>query len=246
MTKSQRDRVSRIIRQARHSGKTSLLEHEAERVASEYGIKVARSEVASSEKQAILLAKKFGLPVAMKIVSQDIIHKTDVGGVKAGISSISGVRQAYGEIIRNAKKANSKANVRGVLVQEMAPKSYEFVVGGVRDPQFGPTIMFGLGGIYVELFKDVAFRLAPISTEEALSMMNEVKSSKLLKGFRGARPLDTQSAAKTIANVGRLMLEQPEVESIDINPLFIYEKGVLAVDVRIILSRAGNHSVQNS
>ncbi|MHB1909049.1 MAG: acetate--CoA ligase family protein [Nitrososphaerales archaeon] len=237
VNKKGHDKASAFIGAAVEAGKTSLLEYEAEQVAKQYGIKVATGGLAQSEKQAVLLAKGLGFPLAMKIVSEDILHKSNVGGVKTNVDSISEVRATYSELIKNTKKANRKANITGVLVQKMAPKGQEFVVGGTRDPQFGPTVMFGLGGIYVELFKDVAFRIAPVSEADALAMMKEIKSAALLTGFRGSKPLDMKAAAKTIVQVSDLMIDQKDVESVDINPLFIYPKGVMAVDVRIILKK---------
>jgi acyl-CoA synthetase (NDP forming) len=230
------NKVSEIIESALSSGRTSLLEFEAELVAKEYGIIVPPSGLAKSEREAVSISRKIGLPLVMKIVSQDILHKSDVGGVKTNIDSTKGVSETYREIIKNAKKMRS-AKITGVLVQKMAPVGHEFVVGGTRDSQFGPVVMFGLGGIYVELFKDVAFRIAPISEDDAISMMKETKSYALLSGFRGSKPLDLKAAARTIISVGRLLLDQPAIDSIDINPLFIYPKGIMAVDVRIILGK---------
>lgn len=224
-----------ILRAADLRGATALLENEAELLAKQYGIPVATSLLAKSAAESTKASRRLGFPLVMKIVSKDILHKSDVGGVKTNVSSASAVRQAYGEILRSAKKANPKAEIAGVLVQKMGPKGFEFVVGANRDPQFGPTVMFGLGGIYVELLKDVSFRLAPLSDKEAISMMYEIKSSALLDGFRGSKPLDVRSAARTIVAVGKLMEDHDEIDSIDINPLFVYPKGALAVDVRIIL-----------
>lgn len=238
VNKKGRDKATSFIRAAVEASKSSLLEYEAEQVAKQYGIKVATSGLAQTEKQAVLLAKGLGFPLAMKIVSEDILHKSNVGGVKTGINSIGEARQGYNQLIKNVKKANPKASINGVLVQKMAPKGQEFVVGANRDPQFGPTVMFGLGGIYVELFKDVAFRIAPVSERDALEMMKETKSSAILTGFRGSKPLDIRAAAKTIMQVSDLMMDQKDVESVDINPLFIYPKGVMAVDVRIILGKS--------
>ena len=224
-----------LISSALKEGRTSLLEFEADQVAREYGIKVAEAGLAKNRETALSIARRIGFPLVMKIVSPDIIHKSDVGGVIVGVDSNGGVSEAFLNIMRNAKRARPKAKIEGVLVQKMAPKSFEFVVGGVRDPQFGPTVMFGLGGIYIELFKDVAFRLAPLSKREAISMMEETKSSALLSGFRGSKPLDIDSGAEMIIAVGKLISENPQVQSVDINPLFIYDWGSLAVDVRIIV-----------
>jgi acyl-CoA synthetase (NDP forming) len=232
--KRRQEKASKIIESALKSGRTSLLEFEAEQIAKLYGVPIAPSGLAHNQKEAASIAKKIGYPVVMKIVSEDILHKSDAGGVKTDVGSEKDVKRDYIEIIKAAKKAKPGAKLRGVLVQKMAPKGHEFVVGGTRDPQFGPAVMFGLGGIYVELFKDVAFRIAPLNMKEAISMMKETKSYHLLSGFRGSKPLDINSAAKTIMSVAQLMYEQPSIDSIDINPLFIYQKGVKAADVRII------------
>jgi acetate---CoA ligase (ADP-forming) subunit beta len=227
--------AERLVEKALKEGRSSLFETEAEQIARLFGIVVPRSSVATTQRQAVSSAKALGFPVIMKIVSPDILHKSDVGGVVPDVKSPEDVRASFALIIRNAKKANPAARIEGVLVQKMARSSFEFVVGGIRDQQFGPTVMFGLGGIYVELFKDVSFRLAPLTKAEAFSMMEEVKSSKILSGFRGSKPLDKESVARTIISVGRLMSELPKVKSLDINPLIVYEKGSIAVDVRIVL-----------
>jgi acyl-CoA synthetase (NDP forming) len=236
-SKSPPSKARALIERAMKSGRNSLPEHEAEELVKQYKIPVARGSIATTETQAAAVAKSLGFPVVMKIVSPDILHKTDAGGVRVDIRSYSELKQAYKQIRRNARRANSKARIEGVYVQKMAPKSQEFVVGALRDPQFGPTVMFGLGGIYVEIFKDVSFRLTPVSEEDVSSMMKEIKSAKLLTGFRGSKPLDVNSTASVIRAVGRIMTNFPAIESIDINPLFIYHKGVMATDVRIILGQ---------
>jgi acetate---CoA ligase (ADP-forming) subunit beta len=220
-----------------------LFEYEADEVAKLYDIPTVRAGLAETEKRALLLARKIGFPIVMKIVSPDIIHKTDAGGVVVGINSTSDVRKAFRDIIKNVKKAKKNADIKGIYVQRMAPKTQEFVAGGTRDPQFGPTVMFGLGGIYVELYKDVSFRLAPLSDEEALGMMQEIKAAPLLTGFRGSKPLDMKACAGVIRAVGRMMDEIKQIDSVDINPLLVYEKGSKAVDVRIILV-SGNPAPQ--
>jgi acetate---CoA ligase (ADP-forming) subunit beta len=237
-TKSRvRNSAAKIIDRALSEGRTSLLETEAEGIARSFGINVARSALARNVDEAVQFSKRIGLPVVMKIVSPDILHKSDIGGVVPNVETLAEVRSAYADITRNAKKSNRKARIDGILIQKMAPKTSEFVVGAVRDPQFGPTLMFGLGGIYVELFKDVSFRLAPISKAEAIKMMAETKSSKLLTGFRGSKPLDQDSAASAIVAVGEMMSKLRSIESIDINPLLVYPKGSTAVDVRIIVAK---------
>ncbi len=227
----------RLIEAAINEGRKSLLEHEADELAKMYGIPLPKAGLARSENDAVKIARKIGYPIAMKIVSPEILHKTDVGGVRLGLDSRAEVKRAFAEIMKNAKKVSDKVDITGVYVQRMAEKAHEFVVGAIRDPQFGPAVMFGIGGIYVELFKDVTFRLAPLSLEEATSMTNDFKAAPLLRGFRGAKPLDVSTAARTIQAVGKMISENPQIESIDINPLLVYEKGAVAVDVRVILHK---------
>ena len=236
-----RAKANQIVRTALDEGRSNLLEDEAELIAGLYGIRVPKSSVVKGAKQAATEAKSLGFPVAMKILSKSIVHKTDVGGVKLDISSSKVAEAAYSQLAKTAKSSGSKT--AKVLIQKMAPKSFEFVVGGLRDSQFGPTVMFGLGGIYVELFKDVAFRLAPLSNSEAIEMMKETKAYSLLMGFRGAKKLDVEAAAKTIKAVGDMMQELSAVESIDVNPLLVYPKGALAVDVRMTLRKADKEVV---
>ena len=216
-------------------GRKSILEHDAEKIAQAYGVPVAKSIIATTESESIYLMKKLGGPVVMKIVSPDVLHKTDVGGVLVNIRTPSEARAAYRQIRKNVSTKNKKAKIIGILLQKMVPQGKEFVVGGIRDPQFGPTVMFGLGGIYVEIFEDVSFRLAPVSDNEATAMMNELKSSVLFRGFRGAAPLDTLAASNVIKRVGQMLLDNEMIQSVDINPLFIYAGGATATDVRIIL-----------
>lgn len=220
-------------------GSKSVLEHDAEMIAKEYGIPVAKSVLATSENQAASLLKKLGGSVVMKIVSPDVLHKTDFGGVQVNISTPTQARFAYRQIRKNVLSKNKKAEIMGVLVQKMVPEGKEFVVGAIRDPQFGPTVMFGLGGIYVEIFEDVSFRLAPVSESAALAMTSELKSSVLFKGFRGAAPLDTSYTSRVVRAVGDIMLDNDMIQSIDINPLFIHAKGATATDVRIVLKSPG-------
>jgi acetate---CoA ligase (ADP-forming) subunit beta len=216
-------------------GRRSLLEHEAEKLAANYGISTAKSVIANSEKEAGSFSLKIGYPVVLKIVSPDILHKTDIGGVKVGIKSQAEAKEAYHTIIKNTRRAKKDATIVGVLVQKMAPPGQEYVVGATRDPQFGPTVMFGLGGIYVELFQDVSFRFAPMSEKDSVAMILELKSAPLLTGFRGSKPLDLNATSKVIRSVGKMMVDNQSIDSIDINPLFVYTKGALATDVRVIL-----------
>jgi succinyl-CoA synthetase beta subunit len=241
-TKSDYPSSNKLIRIARQEGRSALYEFEAEKLARTFGIPVVKGAVARTESEAIAVAKKIGLPLVMKIVSPDILHKSDVGGVKTEINSISEARSAFMEIVKNVRKAKKDARIEGIYVQKMEPKSFEFVVGGTRDLQFGPTVMFGMGGIYVELYKDVSFRLAPVSDEQAKSMLKEIRAAPLLSGFRGSHPLDEIAVISVVQAVGSMLTSIEEIDSIDINPLLVYEKGCKAVDVRVVLTSASNDS----
>jgi len=201
----------------------------------EYEIPVTAFKLAENEEEAAECAEQLGFPVVLKIVSPDIIHKSDAGGVMVNLKSAEEVQKAYGKILKNAKKYNAQARIVGVLVQEMAPQSTEVIVGAVKDPQFGQTLMFGLGGIFVELLKDVTFRVAPIAREDAQEMIAEVKAYPLLKGYRSTPPADIDAIVDVLLNTSRLVMENPEIKELDLNPIMAYEKGAKTVDARIIL-----------
>jgi len=201
----------------------------------EYAIPVTTFKLAKSEEEAAEFAGQIGFPVVLKIVSPDIIHKSDVGGVMVNLKSAVEVRNAYGKILENAKKYNPAAKIVGVLVQEMAPQSTEVIVGAIKDPQFGQTLMFGLGGIFVELLKDVTFRVAPITQEDAHEMVIKVKAYPLLKGYRNTPPADIDAIINVLLNTSKLVMDYPEIKELDLNPIMAYEKGAKTVDARIIL-----------
>jgi acetyl-CoA synthetase (ADP-forming) len=228
-------KTSKIFSEARKEGRKFLLEPEAKTVCVEYGIPVTRFEVAKSEAEAVKFAKAIGFPVVLKVVSPDIIHKSDVGGVIVGLKSVKEVRDAYKRILGNVKKHRADAKFVGVLVQEMAPASTEVIVGAIKDPQFGPALMFGLGGIFVEVLKDVTFRVAPINEYEAREMITEVRAYPLLKGYRNLPPADIEAIIKILLNTSRLVMEHEEIKEVDLNPIMVYEKGAKTVDARIIL-----------
>jgi len=227
--------TSRILSQAYKEGRKSLLETEAKTVCMEYSIPVTKFELAKNEAEAVSLADRMGYPVVLKIVSPDIIHKSDVGGVMVDLKDASSVRNAYNQILNNVKKHDAKARITGILIQEMAPCSTEVIVGAIKDPQFGPAVMFGLGGIFVEVLKDVTFRIAPITEDEACEMMSEVKAYPLLKGYRNTPPADLEAIAKILLNTSRLVTDHSEIKELDLNPIMVYEKGAKTVDARIIL-----------
>jgi acyl-CoA synthetase (NDP forming) len=224
-----------VFSQAAKEGRKNLLETEAKTVCIDYGIPVARFELARNEGEAVGFAEKMGFPVVLKIVSPDIIHKSDVGGVKLSLNSAEEVHSAYKDILSNVKEHAEKARIIGVLVQEMAPPSTEIIVGSTKDPQFGPAIMFGLGGILVEILKDVTFRIAPINREEAQEMITEVKAYPILKGYRGAPPADTDAIVNILLATSKLVTDHEQIKELDFNPIIVYPKGAKAVDARIIL-----------
>jgi acetyl-CoA synthetase (ADP-forming) len=227
--------VSSIFEEVRKSGRKHLLEMEAKNVCMEYGIPVTRFRLAKSEAEAVKFAEEMGYPVVLKIVSPDIIHKSDVGGVTLNLKKAKEVRKAYKQIMENVKKHKKDAEIVGVLVQEMAPPSTEVIVGAIKDPQFGHALMFGLGGVFVEVLKDVTFRIVPISEEEAREMIGEVKAYPLLRGYRGMPPADIEAIVQILLKTSRLVSEHPEIKELDLNPIMVYEKGAKTVDARIIL-----------
>jgi acetyltransferase len=229
-----------IIAGARKDGRDSLTEIEAKQLFSCYGLPVATSKLARDEEEAVRLAQEIGFPVVMKIVSPDILHKSDAGGVKVNIRDPEGVKTAYRTILDNAAKYKADAKIMGVLIQEMAPFGREVIVGSVCDPQFGPTIMFGLGGIFVEVFKDVTFRVAPFSPEYAMTMFPEIKSYAILQGARGEKKLDQPKLAQAISRMSQMVAElADDVAESDANPVMLYEegKGLKVVDARVILKK---------
>jgi len=227
--------TSKIISQTRREGRKALLEIEAKAICMEYAIPVTTFKLAKREEEAAEFAGQIGFPVVLKIVSPDIIHKSDAGGVMVNLKSAVEVRNAYGKILENAKKYDAAAKIVGVLVQEMAPQSTEVIVGAIKDPQFGQTLMFGLGGIFVELLNDVAFRVAPITQEDAHEMVIKVKAYPLLKGYRNTPPADIDAIINVLLNTSKLVMNYPEIKELDLNPIMAYEKGVKTVDARIIL-----------
>lgn len=229
------NKTDKIIALARKENRKALLEPEAKAICNEYGISVPKFDVATNATEAAEMAQKTGYPIVMKIVSPEIIHKSDAGGVKVNLKSKAEVAEAFKTIVANAKKYNAKADIKGVLVQEMAPNGIEVIVGAIKDAQFGQTVMFGLGGIFVEVLKDVTFRVAPITLDDAKEMITGLKAYPLLKGVRGQPPADTNAIAKILVNVSKLVMEYPEIKELDLNPIMAYAKGVATVDARIIL-----------
>jgi 4-hydroxybutyrate---CoA ligase (ADP-forming) len=226
-----RDVLENVIK----SNRMNLLEEEGYEILKAYGFSTPKKFLTTNEEEAARAAQEIGYPVVMKIVSPQIIHKSDAGGVKIGINNQQEAIKAYNEILLNVKKYKSDAEIKGVLVQEMIGSSKETILGAKRDPLFGPLIMFGLGGIYVEVLKDVIFRIAPIDEQQAKEMVESIKTIKLLKGARGEKESDIDGIVESIQRLSQLVTDFPEIEEFDMNPLLVLEKGngVRAVDVRI-------------
>jgi acyl-CoA synthetase (NDP forming) len=226
--------MHRIIQRAKIE-KRPLLETEAKELLKGYGIPVPDFELIKSEDEITGLAKEIIFPIVMKIVSPDIIHKTDAGGVKVGIKDEEETMAAYQEIISKAKKYNKEARIEGVIVYSMVPQGTEIIIGMMKDPHFGPVAMFGLGGIFVEILKDISFRILPIEERDAREMITEIKGYEILKGARGSPPRDIQAIEEVLMKVSKLTTENPEINEIDLNPIFVFEKGLQVVDARMIL-----------
>ena len=227
--------VKGVLGEIRKSGRASLTAPESKVVCEAYGIPLPREGLASSAAEAGKLAAEMGFPVVLKIVSPDILHKTDAGGVLTGVSIASDAERGYDTILANARKYKKDANVVGVQVQQMVSGGREVVVGAVTDPSFGKLIAFGLGGVLVEVLKDVTFRLAPVKKSEALAMMDGIGGTEILRGVRGAASIDRDALAAVIGNVSQLVSDFPEISEMDLNPVFTDEKGAVAVDARIVV-----------
>jgi len=227
-----------VLAKARSEGRSLLSEVEAKEVLQEAGVPVVKTLLATSQKQARELAAEVGYPVVLKIVSPDISHKSDVGGVKVGLANGKAVGDAYKEIVANAKKAVPGAKIAGVAVQPMAKSGTEVIVGMTTDPQFGPVIMFGLGGIMVEILKDVSFRIVPVTERDANQMIGEIKAHAVLDGARGQPPADKAALKSAILKVSDFVEQHPEVRELDLNPMFVYPDGALAVDARIVVGES--------
>jgi acetyl-CoA synthetase (ADP-forming) len=228
-------KISQIFERARKEKRNYLLEPEAKTICAKYGIPVTKFSVAKNVEEATQFAEETGYPVVLKIVSPDVLHKFDVGGVILNLKSSKEVKGAYNRILANVKKYKPYAKIIGVLVQEMASSSTEVIVGATKDPQFGPALMFGFGGIFVEVLKDVAFRIAPITRLEAQEMITEVKAYPILRGYRGQPPADVNAIVEILLNTSKLVMDHPEIKELDLNPILVYTKGAITVDARIIL-----------
>jgi len=230
--------VRELFAAVRAQGRVNLGEVEAREVLSAYGFRVPEARLAESAEQAVEMAESIGYPVVMKISSPDILHKSDIGAVRVGLADPAQVADTFDLIMLRSQRYAPTATLRGVLVQEMVRGGKEVILGVSRDPQFGPLIMFGFGGIYVEVLKDVAFRVAPIDRRHAQEMVHEIRAAALLGGVRGERPADTEAIVEALLRISQLAVEFPEIVEMDVNPLAALEpgRGVVAIDSRITIA----------
>jgi acetyltransferase len=237
-------KVREILNQAwQKEGAGFLDAHTASRVVEAYGIEVPPSDLASTVSEAVRIAEKIGYPVAMKLIAKDVIHKADVGGIALNVGSSDAVRASFEKMIDDKSEVSPSEQQR-VMLQRMAPEGQEVILGAQRDPQFGPLLMFGMGGRYVEVLHDVAFRLAPLNQNDAVTMIEETAAGRIMQGIRGTAPGDTVKVADTLCRVGQLVADFPCISELDINPLIVGERGegAWAVDVRIAIDREPNRN----
>ena len=229
------EKITKIVEEARSEGRKFLLEHEAKNICKEYGIPITQLEIAHTAEEASEFSEQIGYPIVLKIISPDVLHKFDVGGVILNVKSQKEARKAYNQIVENIKKHKPDARIDGILVQEMAPCGTEIIVGSIKDAQFGSTLMFGLGGTFVEVMKDVSFRIAPITEADAQEMISEIRAYPILQGYRGQPPCDISAIIRILLSTSKLVMDHQEIKELDLNPVIVYEKGAKTVDARIIL-----------
>ena len=224
---------SKIIENARQQGRTTLTEIESKLLFADAGFQVVETKQAASKQEAVALSDEIGYPVVLKVDSADISHKSDAGGVKVDLKDSEEVEVAYDEIMASAKKAFPDAKVDGVSVQSLARPGIEIIMGMFKDVQFGPVLMFGLGGILVEVLKDVAFRIVPLAKRDASEMIKEIKGHKLLDGYRGQEQANIPYLEEMLLKLSEFVDKTPEIKEIDFNPVFAYQDGAVVVDARI-------------
>jgi len=224
-----------VLQKARLDGRILLTEVESKELIRESGIPVVETRLARSKAEAARMAQDMGFPVVLKIVSPDVIHKSDVGGVKIGLESVGQVRAAYDSILSSTLEAVPSASILGVSVQKMARPGVEVIIGATKDPQFGHVILFGLGGVLVELLRDVSMRLVPLTARDARVMIREIKSLPLLQGYRQYPPCDLDSLEEAILNLSQFLEKHPDIKELDLNPVLCYPQGLVAVDARVVM-----------
>jgi acyl-CoA synthetase (NDP forming) len=224
-----------VIDRARREGRVVLTEVESKELLKSAGISVVDTSLATSKEEAISISQKLGFPVALKIASPDIVHKSDAGGVRLGLNDASQVGEAYDQILGAIRQKHPRAKVQGIAVQKMARPGVEVIIGMSKDAQFGPVLMFGLGGVLVEVLKDVSFRIVPLSRRDAAEMLREIKGYPLLEGYRGQEAVDIPRLEELLIKVSDFVEKHPEIRELDLNPIFAYSDGAMAVDARVIL-----------
>lgn len=224
-----------ILARAKKEKRTLLTEVESKQLLENAGINVVKAKLATSMKEAVSLSKEMGFPVVLKIASPDVVHKSDVGGVKVGLNNASQVNKAYREIMAAVKEKFPKAAIDGVSVQPMAKPGVEVIIGMSKDAQFGPVIMFGLGGIFVEILKDVSFRIVPLLRRDAAEMIRDIKGFPVLQGYRGQPPSDVAALENMILKVSEFVDKNSYIKELDLNPVFARSDGAVAVDARVVL-----------
>jgi len=227
-----------VIDRARSEGRSVLTEIEAKELLKQAGISVVDTRLATSKEEALSISQQLGLPVVLKIASPDVVHKSDAGGVKLDLGTVKQVGEAYDDILKAIKKQYPEAKIQGVSVQKMARPGVEVIIGMSKDAQFGPVIMFGLGGILVEVLKDVSFRIVPLERRDAREMIREIKGYPLLEGYRGQEVVDVSHLEELLLKVSDFVEQNPEVKELDLNPIFAYSDGAVAVDARVVLEES--------
>ena len=213
----------------------ALTEVESKTMLAKQGIPVVEAKLARSKREAVAISREIGFPVVLKVMSPDVVHKTDSGGVRLGLANATQVGRAYSEIVSSIRQVYPGARVQGVSIQRMAPQGVEVIVGMSKDPQFGPVLMFGLGGVLVEVLKDVSFRIVPVTRRDAGEMIREIKGYPILEGYRGQKPASIRALEELIVKVSEFVEKNPQIEELDLNPVFAYPDRAVAVDARIIL-----------
>ena len=231
----ERPSVKKLFKKVREAKRHNLLETESRDLLKEYHISLPEAELANNLDKAVEAGNRLGYPLAMKVVSPEIIHKSDAGGIKLGLNNQEDIKTAFNEIITNAEKVVKKEKILGTLISPMAKKGQECIIGMIRDAQFGPVIMFGLGGIFVEVLKDVSFRVAPLAAEDIDEMVEEIKGYKILTGIRGEKPKDIAAIKNILVRLSEIVIDNPEIKEIDLNPVIVHENGASIVDSRVIL-----------
>src|SRR3981189_1679409 len=232
------DAVRKVLDLVKADKRNSLTAPEGKLVCDAYGIPVPKEDVAKSATDAAKIATDMGFPVVMKIISPDILHKTEAGGVVVGVKTAADAEKAYETILANAKKYNASAKIEGIQVQQMLAGGTEVIIGSITDGSFGKLVAFGLGGILVEVLKDITFRLAPATRQDALSMLDGIQAHEMLKGVRGSDPANRDAIADIIVNVSRLITDFPDITEMDLNPVFATKSNAIAADARIVVDFA--------